>query len=75
MGIGICLFLQWEMAFRSLGLGLESQKKAKMGMGLVFCSHISGIGTLVSGIWKKWWLGNGIGNPPSGPSQIRVLIG
>ena len=41
------------MGFRSLGLGFESEKKAKMGMGLVFRYHINGIGTQVSGIWKK----------------------
>ena len=58
--LGLACFCIGKMGFRSLGLGFESEKKAKIGMGLVFCSHISGIWTLVSGIWKNnggWEMG------------------
>ena len=51
--MGFACFCTGKMGFRSLGLGFESEKKPKLRMGLVFCWHISGIGTLVSGIWKK----------------------
>ena len=54
--------VKWELGFASFCTGkwdfgrwdLDlSEKRAKMGMGLVFCYHISGIETLVSGIWKN----------------------
>ena len=35
--LGLACFCIGKMGFRSLGLGFESEKKAKMGMGLVFC--------------------------------------
>ena len=61
--LGFATFCNGKMGFRSLGLGFESEKKPKWEWDWCF---ISGIGTLFLG--KKWWLGNGIGNPPSGPS-------
>ena len=51
MGIGICLFLHWENGISVTGTVIRL--RAKMVMGLAFCQHISGIGKLVSGIWKK----------------------
>ena len=35
--LGLACFCIGKTGFRSLGLGFESEKKAKMGMGLVFC--------------------------------------
>ena len=35
--LGFACFCTGKMEFRSLGLGFESEKKAQMGMGLVFC--------------------------------------
>ena len=51
------------------------RKKRQNGNGMgVLLAYLSGIATLVSGIWKKkWWLGNGIGNTPSGPSINNAL--
>ena len=46
-------FCTGKMGFRSLGQGFESEKKPKWDWDWCFCYHISGIGTLVSGIWKK----------------------
>ena len=59
------------MGFRSLGLGFESKKNGQNGNGIgVFSVSISvGSGHWLVGLGKKWWLGNGIGNPPSGPSN------
>ena len=35
--LGFACFCTGKMGFRSLGPGFESEKKAKMGMGWVFC--------------------------------------
>ena len=35
--LGFARFRTGKIGFRSLVLGFESEKKAKMGMGLVFC--------------------------------------
>ena len=35
--LGLACFCIGKMGFQLLGLGFESEKKAKMGMGLVFC--------------------------------------
>ena len=37
MGTGISLFLHWENGISVAGTGIRVRKKAKMGMGLVFC--------------------------------------
>ena len=35
--LGLACYCIGKMGFWLLGLGFESEKKAKMGMGLVFC--------------------------------------
>ena len=42
--LGFACFCIGKTGFRSLGLEFESEKKAKMGMGLVFCCILVGSG-------------------------------
>ena len=56
------------MGFRSLGLGFESEKRPKWEWNWCFVCISVGSGHWLVGFEKNWWLGNGIGNPPSGPS-------
>ena len=67
--LGLACFCIGKMGFRSLGLGFESEKKKpKWEWDWCFVSISEGSGHWLVGFGKKWWLGNGIGNPPSQPS-------
>ena len=58
--LGFACFCTGKMGFRLLGLGFQSEKKSQNG---------NGIGVLLAYQWDRdTGLGNGIGNPPSGPS-------
>ena len=67
-------FCTRKMGFRSLGLGFESRKKPKWEWDWCLVSISVGSGHLLVGFGKQWWLGNGIGNPPSGPSGIFLFF-
>ena len=68
--LGFACFCTGKMGFRSLGLGFESEKKPEWERDWCFVSISMGTGHWLAGFGKKWWLGNGIGNPPSGPSSV-----
>ena len=69
MGTGISLFLHWEDGILVAGTGIYVRKKnPKWEWDWCFVSISVGSGHWLVGFGKKWWLGNGIGNPPSRPS-------
>ena len=72
--LGFACFCTGKMGLWSLGLGFESGKKSKCEWDWCFVSISVGSGHWLVGFGKKWWLGNGIGNPPSGPSSC-LLVG
>ena len=68
MEIRISLFLQWENGISVAGTEISVRKKPKWEWDWCFVSISVGSGHWLVGLGKKWWLGNGIGNPHSGPS-------
>ena len=57
-----------------MGLGFESEKEPKWEWDWCFVSMSVGSGHWLVGFGKKWWLGNGIGNPLSGPSKNSMTF-
>ena len=72
--LGFACFCTGKMGFRSLGLGFESEKKPKWEWDWCFVSISVGSGHWLVGYGKKWWLGNEIGNPPSGPCTCNLKL-
>ena len=75
--LGFACFCTGKMGFRSLELGFESEKKPKREWDWCFVSISVGSGHWLVGFGKKWWLGNGIGNPSSDPlyqRKVRIHI-
>ena len=69
--LGFACFCTGKMGFRSLGLEVESEKTPKWEWDWCFVSISVGSGHWLVGFGKKWWLGNGIGNPT--PLPFRTL--